>query len=202
LAGDDSRFDTVMAAELTAKVVIDTQTLDDFVFGIWSGAAEGRFLVKLEQDSTLEFIGYVFPDLAEQEDLPLEVGYLLTIKATDGLGRLKTIDYNNSGAAYGNETPIVEIILKCLNKLTAVSAEYGTKADFLKTLVNWHAEQYSYANTIDPLLVTRVPERAFYTIDAKGNYKWLNCFQVLEIICKAWGGSNALQFCLFLVCAS
>lgn len=186
LAGDDSRFDTVMAAELTAKVVIDTQTLDDFVLDL-AGAAEGRFLVKLEQDSTLEFIGYVLPDLAEQEDLPLEVGYLLTIKATDGLGRLKTIDYNNNGLAYGGETKLIDIILKCLNKLTAVSAEYGTKADFLKTLVNWHAEQYSYANTIDPLFVTRVPERAFYTKDTKGNYKWLNCFDVLQIICKAWG---------------
>jgi hypothetical protein len=83
------------------------------------------------------------PDLAEQEDLPLEVGYVFTIKATDGLGRLKTIDYNNAGAPYGNSTPILEIILKCLNKLTEVSAEYGAKDDFLKTLVNWHAEQYS-----------------------------------------------------------
>jgi hypothetical protein len=186
LSGEDSRFDTVMAAELSAKVVIDTQTLDDFVLDL-AGAPEGRFLLKLEQNSTLEFIGYVLPDLAEQEDLPLEVGYLLTLKATDGLGRLKTIDYNNGGAAYGGETKVLDIILKCLNKLTAVSAEYGAKADFLKTLVNWHAEQYTYANTIDPLFVTRVPERAFYTKDTKGNYKWLNCFQVLEIICKAWG---------------
>jgi len=185
LNGADETFDPILPAELRADLLIDNADLNTFVEDL-AAASEGRFLVKLERDSIIEFLGYVLPDLSEIEDIPIEIGYKFTLKATDGLGRLKGIEYSNNGLAYGGNSSFIDIILKCLNKLTELQSFYGTKADFLKTLVNWHAEQYTYSNTIDPLKNTRVPERCFYTRDKKGNYKFRTCFDVLKSICEAW----------------
>ena len=186
LNGADETSDPIMPAELRADLLIDNADLNTFVEDL-AGASEGRFLVKLERDSIIEFLGYVLPDLSEIEDIPLEIGYKFTLKATDGLGRLKGIQYSLfDDTPYSGSSTFVDIILKCLNKNTELQSFYGTKADFLKTLVNWHAEQYTYSNTIDPLLNTRVPERAFYTRDKKGNYKFRTCYDVLKSICEAW----------------
>jgi hypothetical protein len=186
LPGSETRFDTVMTAELTARLLINESGLDAFIEDI-AGAYEGRFVIVLKQETTIKFIGYLLPDLAEQEDVPIEVGYQFTIKATDGLARLKTTDYAVIGLPYGGLTSFIDIMLRCLNKLTEVTDFYGTKSDFLKTRVNWHAQQYAYANTIDPLLNTKMPNRAFHTVDNKGNVKLSSCFDVLTRICKAWG---------------
>ena len=186
LNGADETSDPIMPAELRADLLIDNADLNTFVEDL-AGASEGRFLVKLERDSIIEFLGYVLPDLSEIEDIPLEIGYKFTLKATDGLGRLKGVQYSLfDDTPYSGSSTFVDIILKCLNKNTELQSFYGTKADFLKTLVNWHAEQYTYSNTIDPLLNTRVPERAFYTRDKKGNYKFRTCYDVLKSICEAW----------------
>jgi hypothetical protein len=186
LAGDETRFDTVMTAELTTKLLIQDSDQDSFIEDI-AAAPEGRFIVVLKEGSNFEFIGYMLPDLAEQEDVPIEVGYQFTLKATDGLARLKTIDYFIPNLNYLSFSQIITIILKCLNYLTEVTDFYGTKSDFLKTRVNWHSDKYTYSNTIDPLLNSRLPERAFITRDTKGNVKYNNCFEVLSKICRAWG---------------
>lgn len=186
LAGDETRFDTVMTAELTTKLLINDSDLDNFIEDI-AGAPEGRFIVVLKEGNNFEFIGYMLPDLAEQEDVPIEVGYQFTLKATDGLARLKDIEYLIPGIPYLDMSSMITIILRCLNKLTEVTGFYGTKSDFLKTRINWHSDKYTYANTIDPFLNSRMPDRAFYTRDTKGNIKYNSCFEVLTKICRAWG---------------
>jgi hypothetical protein len=184
--GQAGRFDTVLAAELSAKIIINTSELDTFVEDL-AGAPEGRFMLSLTQGITNLFIGYVLPDLAQQEDTTIEVGYVFDLRATDGLARLKTIPYNNSGNPYEGAQTFIEHIFNCLNKLPDVLGFYASNNFLLRTVVNWHAQQYTYASSINPLARARVPHRAFYTIDTKGNYVYRTCFEVLEEICRAWG---------------
>lgn len=185
--GNAGRFDTVMAAELTIKLLIDSSGLDTFVEDL-AGAREGRFLISLVQGITPVFIGYILPDLAQQEDTTLEVGYVMELKATDGLARLKTIDYNDDGDPYTGEATIVEHILNCLNKLEDLLIYYSNEAWILRTRINWIAQQHAFsAEAQDPADYTRIPHRAFYMIDTRGNYKYKTCFEVLDEICKAWG---------------
>lgn len=185
-SANSGRFDTILAAELSVKLLVKTSGLDAFVEEL-AGASEGRFMLQLLQGITPEFIGYILPDLAQQEDTTLEVGYLLELRATDGLARLKTIDYNNNGSPYGGEETIIGHILNCLNKLPSF-ADFYTTSPILKTRVNWHSDQHTYTvGTEDPLELTRIPFRAFYTIDTRGNYKYMSCFEVLTEICRAWG---------------
>lgn len=185
-SGNAGRFDTILAAELSVKLFINTAGLDTFVEEL-AGASEGRFMLQLLAGITPEFIGYVLPDLAQQEDTTLEVGYLLEMRATDGLARLKTIDYNNAGVVYSGEETITGHILNCLNKLPSF-ADFYTTTPILKTRVNWHSAQHVYVvGNEDPAELTRVPHRAFYSIDTRGNYKYKSCFDVLTEICRAWG---------------
>jgi len=185
-AGNAGRFDTILASALNVKMIVNTSGLDTFVEDL-AGAREGRFILQLLQGITSQFVGYVLPDLAQQEDTTIEVGYILDLQATDGLARLKTIDYNNAGTAYTDDDTVIEHIFNCLNKLTDVLGFYSGSNWLLRTVVNWHAQQYTYSADIDPLLQSRIPHRAFYTIDTRGNYKFKTCFEVLDELCKAWG---------------
>jgi hypothetical protein len=185
--GNAGRFDPVLSAEASIRILVQTSGVDTFVDDL-AGAEEGRFMLQILQGLSSQFIGYILPDLAQQEDTTLEVGYLLELRATDGLARLKTIDYNNNGTAYGGEAAVSDHILNCLNKLTALMDFYGGSSELLKTRINWHSDQHTYTvGDEDPAELTRIPHRAFYTIDSRGNYKYKSCFDVLTEICRAWG---------------
>lgn len=183
---EGDRFDTILSAKMSARIVINTADLVDFIEDI-AAASEGRFLMQLLQGISPVFVGYVLPDLAQETDTTTEVGGILDLQATDGLARLKTIDYNNNGLPYTDFATFTGHILNALNKLTAVMDFYGGSNEILKTCINWHAQQYTYSSSIDPFLQARVPHRAFYSIDNKGNYKYKSCFEVLQEICRAWG---------------
>jgi hypothetical protein len=184
--GDGDRFDTILSARASAKIIINTPELVAFVEDL-AGAQEGRFLMQIWKGIAPVFIGYILPDLATEEDVPTEIGGILDLQATDGLARLKTIDYNNDGLPYDGQDTFIAHVLKCLNKLTTISGFYPSGNYILKTLVNWHSNKYTYSAGIDPLLRARTPHRAFFSIDNKGNYKYRSCFEVLQEICKAWG---------------
>jgi hypothetical protein len=184
--GEGNRFDTILSARASAKIIINTSDLATFVEDL-AGAQEGRFLMQLWKGIAPVFIGYILPDLATEEDTTTAIGGILDLQATDGLARLKTIDYSNNGTAYGGEDTFIAHALKCLNKLTTISGFYPSENYILKTLVNWHSDKYTYSSGIDPLLQSRTPHRAFYSVDSRGNYKFKSCFDVLQEICKAWG---------------
>lgn len=183
----NTRFDPILSAKMSIKFFINTSGLVTFVEDL-AGANEGRFMLQLLEGITPKFIGFILPDLAQEEDIPTEIGGVLEIQATDGLARLKTIDYKPDifGPYTGDDT-FIEHIFNCLNKLTDVLPFYGSSSLLLRTVVNWHAQQYTYTSTIDPLLRSRTPHRAFYSIDSRGNYKYKSCWDVLTEICKAWG---------------
>lgn len=183
----NTRFDPILSAKMSVKFFVNTSGLVTFVEDL-AGANEGRFMLQLLEGIVPKFIGFILPDLAQEEDIPTEIGGVLEIQATDGLARLKTIDYSvNATTPFDGSATFIEHIFNCLNKLTDVLPFYGGSSLLLRTLVNWHAQQYTYASTIDPLLRSRTPHRAFYSVDSKGNYKFRNCFDVLTEICKAWG---------------
>ena len=181
-----SRFDFILASQMNVSISVKDSATDTFIEDL-AGAAEGRFMLQLLRGIESQFIGFVLPDLAEQEDTTLEVGYVFKLSATDGLGRLKGIDYNDDGNPYLGFASFETHILNCLSKLPDLLEFYGDTTPLLKTRINWHAEQYTYANTIDPIRNTRVSHRAFHERDKKGVYKYKTCFEVLEEICRIWG---------------
>jgi hypothetical protein len=76
-----------------------------------------KYLVKYYENSILIWQGYLLPDLYnETYD---NTNYIVNIKAADGLGLLKNIDFlDGSGDPYTGQKTDFEIITICLNKLS------------------------------------------------------------------------------------
>lgn len=190
--GDDAqeRFSPVIGSELRLSMIVDSAGLETFITDL-VGAEEGRFTVSFGAfigfGNTFAWNGYITTDNVRIEDTQLDIGYRVEIRAVDGIGRLKEIDYNNAGTAYTGKETFVEHVINCLNKLDFVSDLYPAPTTILNVVANWHEDSWTYASTINPLTRSRISHGAFYYRDTKGNNVYSSCHKVLEEICKAWG---------------
>lgn len=191
--GDDAkeRFSPIIGSEAKISILVNNADLEDFITDL-VGAVEGRFTVTIGTNDGINvqsrWCGYITTDLATIEDVPLEVGYAANLSAVDGLGVLKGVKYSETEYyPYTGDATFVEHILNCINQLGFVSTYYGSITPILRTICNWHANEYTYATSINPLSRSRVSHAAFYWVDNKGNYRFRTCYEVLEYIATAWG---------------
>ena len=191
--GDDSkeRFSPIIGSEAKISLLVNNSDLEDFIEDLVN-AVEGRFTVTVATsdgfDVQSRWCGYITTDLATIDDVPLEVGYAANLSAVDGLGVLKGIKYSDTALyPYTGSATFVEHILNCVNRLGFVGTYYGTITPILRTICNWHANEYTYSTSINPLTRSKINHAAFYWIDNKGNYRFRTCYEVLEYIATAWG---------------
>jgi len=187
----EDRFAPIIGSEARVGLVINSSTLDTFVSDLVT-APEGRFQLVIARSQGLGFndtwSGYVLPDLVTIDDVPVEGGgYLFEIRATDGIGRLKTIQYNNAGSAYTGKENFKDHLLNCLNKLSTVADLYGSTDTVLSVICNWHSTVYTYSSSLDPLTRTRTDHKVFLEIDRYGNNNYFSCYDVIKKICTQWG---------------
>jgi hypothetical protein len=179
------RYAPIIGSNFKFTFIIDTEQkqllLTDFLT-----APEGRFTIQLIGYDTSDapnfyWYGYILADLIEFDDIPLEMGYNYTINAIDGIGWLKGIDYKPDGSdVYQGDDTIINHVNNCLQKLTYVQSIYGTSIGVLASAFQWHEDSWTYSTSIDPLLRMRVNHKVFYTIDSKGNYTYMKCYDVLK----------------------
>lgn len=186
----ESRIKPISGASANAELVIDTPELETLLEDI-AGAPEGRFTIVIGIVTTfpaadVKFVGYILTDLISIPDKSYKENYSIQLRATDGISRLKKIDYNDDGDPYEGYNTIVGHIFNCLNKLPAITGAYGSSDDFLKIVFNWYEENRTYSASENMLTLTRCNHVAFYTIDSKGNYNYKSCYDVLEEICKTF----------------
>lgn len=184
------RFQPILGASATIGIVIDSEDIETLLTDI-AGAEEGRFTLLISDFSdfppgVLKFAGYILTDLISFPDLPYTVKPSAEIKATDAIGILKTIDYNDNGDPYEGYDTFVGHIFNCLNKVSAIPALYSLEA-LLKVVCNWYPQGRTYDENDNPLLISRCNHVAFYTIDSKGNYNYKSCYDVIAAICTSFG---------------
>jgi hypothetical protein len=190
--GDEARerFSPIIGSECSLSLIVSNSDLETFVTDL-VGAEEGRFTVTVAMFAGLSapftWSGYITTDNVRIEDTTLEVGYRVEIRAVDGLGRLKSVDYNNDGTQYAGKETFVQHVLKALNKLPFITSLFGPSDTLLNVVANWHENSYTYAATINPMNRARVSHGAFYYRDTKGNNVYSSAYEVLEEICTAWG---------------
>lgn len=185
----NERNQAIIGASCNVGLVIDSTDIETFLDDI-TGSAEGRFTVAIIEGldfSSVKFMGYVLPDLITRPDRHEKENPVMQLKATDGLSRLKAIDYNNSGSPYSGYETILAHIFNCLNKLTAITSAYNSSQAFLKMIFNWYEDSRTYSATENMLTKTRNNHVAYYEIDSKGNYNYKTCYEVLTEICEAFG---------------
>jgi hypothetical protein len=186
---EDNRFVPVISSELELNMFINSSNLDQFVEDLIV-SPEDRFYIVIKakdenDDIQFRWIGYILSDLISIEDIAIDLGYNFTIKAKDGLNRLKNFDYNNNGVVYTGKQTLLGHVINCLLKIDFALIEYFTANDYLITYAtNWISDEGGTENT---LTSARVSHRAFYHIDNKGNYIYKSCYDVLSEICKSLG---------------
>lgn len=193
---EENRFSPILSSECRIRLVINNSTLSAFVDDM-VGAEEGRFVLAISNivglGNTVAWNGYIMPDLVTIEDVPIEVGYTMEIRAKDGLNWLKNVEYSDDGAAYGGpseeerKNTFQAHILRCINKLTDLTALYTNSQTILNIICNWYEDSRTYDSTENPLVFSRISHKAFYHLDSRGNYVFMSCYDVLKEICKAWG---------------
>lgn len=189
---EDNRFNTIISSEATISMLINNSTLNSFVEDLVSSYDDTYFIYvrtnQLNSETTYKWVGYVLVDLVTIEDIKLDVGYTFLLRAKDGLNTLKNVDYNNDGVPYTGKATIFQHINNVLQKLGSVIYAYTSFTDPLfSVVINWHSQEYTYSSTNTVLTKSRIPHRAFYHVDTKGNYVYKNCYEVLDEICKAFG---------------
>jgi hypothetical protein len=184
-AGENTnRWNPLLGSQCSFGFWVDSATHEGLITDLTT-SAEGRFTVKIMKEGALDWVGYILPDIATIEDAPFP--YTFNVTATDGIGRLKTIDFKNGSAQYSGWYTFLNLIKEALIK-DGLAATYFTTSDiFLKTVCNWYEARHGAAAVDkDPLALTRVNADVFFERDSKGNIKYQSCYDVLEKICTSW----------------
>lgn len=185
------------AATIPIVVTADNQSVINTFADDVRTSAETRFTVAIYQTigitTTLYWVGYVLKDLSGFEDRG-DV-YIFTLKAADGLARMKFVDYADSGAPYGS----LKFITHLINCLTEVgnTSYWGGSDVWLRTVVNWtEGGMPAIAAGVDPLNYSRVSGEVFTerrnTTDDAG-WKFDSVYKVLDELCTAWGARLMLS---------
>ena len=145
---------------------------------------QDRYYIKIyrgnsEVSTSLMWAGYIIQDLVQIEDVSQP--YLLNIRATDGLAKLKDVVVTTSAwRKFTNQ------FINALDKV-GVLGIYDTTDAVLNVVCNWYAEEMTYASTLNPLDETYADFRAFDTIDRDGILTGRTWQEVLQQMCSVFG---------------
>lgn len=194
--GSEDILSAVMGSQLAFTAVVTSGTeaeIRDFGLDLINSGEE-RFTIKVVRNAgisdELYWVGYVLPDLSAFDDM--ETPYAFRITATDGIARLKKIDYDNGADPAEPVDPesFITHILNCLTKGTLHTTYYGSTDEYLLTSVNWVDSTIGAPTaTKCPLAYTRVNGQVFAQRNKSNNvqeWKFDSCFEVLEKIMKNW----------------
>lgn len=168
-------------AEVTFRVQNATQ---EAVFASMADSEELRYKIRVEKDDALFYVGFVLLDLFTIDDDSGD--YNIKIKATDGVGRLKSIDYDGGGLFYDDYETGINHIFNILSEIP-LDDYYDASDEYLRINATLWPEGLTPDGSTDQLDLIRFSYRAFRTIDTKGEAKFSNCYDVLREICKAFG---------------
>ena len=168
--------------------VVDSNT--EAIMEILVGAAEERFFLKVLKGSDLYWCGVVLPDLIKFADKPTP--YDFTVKATDGLGRLKDVPYNDDGSDYTGWETMTGHVLNCLNKIPTTDEFWGGTDLYLQANTQWWETSQGSATATaayqsNALDHNRVRHKVWRTIDSDGNTEYMSCYAVLRTIMRTYG---------------
>jgi hypothetical protein len=147
-------------------------------------ATEGRFTIAIFQTTTtnLYWAGQIVADIGSIEEAYYP--YAFTIRATDGIGLLKTVDYKDTTAAYTGKDRAIDIIKKCLKKLPYVAVHYTSSSPFVSTILDVWADGMTNISTGTCALYQSYIDNSVWQTYDKGVEKYTNCYDVIDNILK------------------
>lgn len=181
---DKGRNVSVLTSKVRIKMILDDSDKLSFLQDVVA-SAEGRFRVEILKDTNKFWYGFILPDLLDRQDYPNPVPSELNIKATDGLGRLQKLEYNDSGTSYTGKATFLDHLFNILGKV-GFDDFYADDEDYVVSFVNWWDTNHVYSATQNPFELSRFDHRALIEVDSGGETLYNTCYDVLEQIVKAW----------------
>jgi len=148
-------------------------------------APEGRFLIRIYEETALHWTGIVLFDSTsyEERDYP----FALKIKAVDGVGALKDVPYDDAGTPYTGKDKIITYLCRALSKISYVPEFYTTGDVFLRTAVDWWEETMdNVISGVDMLDQAYITNAVYYDYD-KGILIPKSCYDVIKDILTTLG---------------
>lgn len=138
-----------------------------------------QHIVKKYLDSgsgfVLEWVGYITPEFYEEPYI--FEPYIISLKAIDGLGELKNIDFAmDSGEYYFGEMSTIKIISECLKKLPVQLP--------IRSCINIYEDGMNETSADDPLS---------QAIISSSNYRDFSCDETITSLIKPFTGAELFQ---------
>jgi hypothetical protein len=199
---NDGYLDIIKGSKVSFTPIIgqNDTTMQTLIEDI-GGANDGRFFVRIYEDSDLYWFGQIQTSLIREPDTwPSQV----KITAVDGLALLKDIQYQPSGNVSDgipiNRGRFTEIIAECLSEIGAYNTFFSGSDTPVKYAVDWYHSDMASLNNC-PMFTSGVRRFLFKqeNTEADIGYEPISCYEVLEIILKAWNARIILTNGQFLV---
>lgn len=187
------RYNPILSSICEMGIVVANSNIESCLNDL-IGAAEERFRVKIEKNDALYWAGHIILDLAAFEDAPVDADAppTFSITATDGLGRLNDIEYNNAGTEYTGKETFKDHIFNVLGKLN-LDDFWGTTDDYFYSICYWFETNQTAAAADDALVNARFDHKALIKIDDTGSKIFTSSYEVLKRICETWGARFMLS---------
>lgn len=187
---DDNRIAPILTSACNFSMIIDNSILLAFINGL-ATAQEGKFRVQIKKDGAIYWAGIILTDQLQYEDraYPFE----LSISATDGIKRLKDVEYYDNSSdpvPYEGKQTFIDHLLIIIEKIGTSDL---LSNDILISGVNWYEANHT-STSIDPLKNTRFDHKTFLKYDSKtGSVQYTNTYAVLRTITENWNARFALS---------
>jgi hypothetical protein len=194
-AGDDNRFEPIIGSSITIPYLIEDATAEAAINDIAINQEKNSYVQVYIWNGSAYVIywrGIVLQDLATNEDNYYP--YQFDLQATDGLGRLRDVDFNDDGTAYTGKVTIKNAIAICLAH-TGLTELYGLGDKYISTGIDWIENSAQAGDTLDN---SRVNHEVFYKKD-EGGFTYMNCHDVLIQLLTAFGARIVQYKGAFLV---
>lgn len=182
---DKGRNHVLMTSGMEVRMIVKTAAIEDFIEDVVN-SAEGRFLLEVLRGGEKYWYGYILPDQFTIQDIPRTVGAVLSLKAIDGIGRLKQIDYNNAGTSYSGKATFLDHLYNILAKI-GFEDFYGATDPYLISYLDWWEENHTYDTSTDPFALSRFNHQALIKVDSSGDVVYTTAYDALKELVKVWG---------------
>lgn len=186
----ENLFAPLLNSELSIFAKSQDSNFDRFLQDIYE-SAEDRFFVKVFKENVLFWCGSLLLDVSGMTDeyYPQTV----TLRATDGLNRLKSVDFvsNNGGAPHIGTDTVKGLFYRCLSKVRTVeTAAFWSNTDkYFQHNVNWKDVNHGTGDVLENI---RIPFKSFNEYDKDGNFEPISYYDVLVYLCESFGCRLAL----------
>lgn len=184
--GDNQeRTGTVIATECSVAFRVETADHETFLTDIIA-SKESRFTLKITKGTgtpTLFWVGLIITDIGGLNE---EYNPFFTIKAVDGLGLLKDVEYMDGVNFYTGKETLKQQLVNALTKLEYVDTHFATTERFLRIGVDWWEETMTNNSTNDPLALTYTDQAVWLTYK-KNVTEARSCYEVIDNIMRCFG---------------